>query len=143
VASKRSRRTNVHVVHRPIREIVIIDYTFFADPQKLASAISIAVVPGQPVAFSWAEGVLFLAAPLLGESQELIRDFLRGRMYWSSVAFAPMASFQSTVRVPGSAIDLPVIDMSSKPAVRQAAMWLKQHAPGALGVPSAPPPGTG
>ncbi len=119
----------VKITYKPIREIIILDYTFFPNAEKLTSILGMTLVPGQPIVFSWAEGVVFLAAPMIGESENLVKNFLGGRMYWSSVFFAPMANYQATIRVPGSAIDIPIIDMSFKLAVKKAAKWLKGKIP--------------
>lgn len=119
----------VKITYKPIKEIVVLDYTFFASPDKLASTLGLALVPGLPLVFSWAEGILFLPVPMVGESEDLVKQLLSGRMYWASVVFAPMPKFQPTVRVPGSAIDIPIVDLSFKPAVRKAANWLKAKIP--------------
>ena len=130
----------VKISYRPIKEIVVLDYTFFPNPDKLAAALGMSLMPGQPVVFSWAEGIVFLALPIISESEDLVRQFLSGRMYWSSVVFAPMANYQASVRVPGSAIDIPIIDMSSKPAVKKAAKWLRERVPQPTPTPVKPQP---
>ena len=52
-----------------------------------------------------------------------MNEFLEGRVYWTDVIFALMPEYRSTIKV--GTLDIPVIDVSPNPALREAAKWMK------------------
>ena len=115
----------VNVVYRPLKEIVILDYTAYEKPEPLAAILSLSVGSGQPAILSWAEGIVFIPAPLSADTEKLAAEYLEGRIYWTTVAFAPMATYQSSIKVGG--LEIPVIDASMNHTIRDVARWLKER----------------
>jgi hypothetical protein len=119
----------VEIVHRPLKELVIMDYTRYPSAEALATALSFAVGPGQPVALYWCEGVVFVAYPLPPETEAVAREYLEGRVYWVNVSFALMENYQASIHpTRARGLEVPVIDMSANPTMRKAARWLKENA---------------
>lgn len=117
----------VEIVYKPLKELVIGDYTYYPKPETLASQLGIMVATGQPTALLWAEGVVFVPMPILPETEWMAQEYLRGRVYWSSVMFALMPTFQSPVRA--GVLEVPVIDVSLNSMMKEVAQWLKGKAP--------------
>ena len=55
-----------------------------------------------------------------------LENYLKGKMIWSSVNFALMPKYTPSIKVGG--LEIPVINVSHHPVLREAAKWLKEHA---------------
>ncbi|MEM2842243.1 MAG: hypothetical protein QW201_02970 [Thermoproteota archaeon] len=123
--TKNHEENRVKIIYKPAKEIVIMDYFQFPI-EKLNQMFAKLIHSGLPIAAQWAEGILFVYSPLIPDTDELMENFLRGRIFWSSVSFALMPKYTSSVKVDG--IEVPVIDVSDHHILREAAKWLREQA---------------
>ena len=117
----------VSIKYEPYKEIVVKEHIYYPKPETLASVLAASVSAGHPGVLLWAEGIVFIPAPLPPENDELMRQYLEGRLYWSSVAFASMPVPQPSVRVHG--VEIPIVDISFNSNMKEAAAWLKGRIP--------------
>ena len=96
----------------------IVEY----DLGKLAETCALLLDSGRPLILSWAEGIAFHHQPLPLNTKELLRERMRGRIYWASVIFAAMPEYHSRLKV--GPRDIPVL-MNPNPVLRNVAVWLK------------------
>jgi len=96
----------------------IVEY----DLGKLAETCALLLDSGRPLILSWAEGIAFHHQPLPLNTKELLRERLRGRIYWASVIFAAMPEYRPRLKV--GPRDIPVL-MNPNPVLRNVAAWLK------------------
>ncbi|MEM2129864.1 MAG: hypothetical protein QXZ70_04620 [Candidatus Bathyarchaeia archaeon] len=115
----------VKIIYKPAKEIIIMDYFQFP-VEKLNQMFARLIHSGLPIAAQWAEGVLFVYSPLIPDTDELMENFLKGKIFWSSVSFALMPKYSLSVKVDG--IEVPIIDVSNHHVLREAARWLKEQA---------------
>ncbi len=119
------KEDKVKIVYKPPKEIVILDYFQFSK-ERLNQMFARLIHTGLPVMAQWAEGVLFLYFPLVPETNDLMENYLRGTVFWSSVTFALMPNYSTSIKVTG--LEIPVIDVSDHPVLRETAKWLREHA---------------
>ncbi|MEM0010067.1 MAG: hypothetical protein QXW39_05440 [Candidatus Bathyarchaeia archaeon] len=119
------RRSKVRVIYRPAKEIVILDYFQFSR-DALDQMFARLIHSGMPIMAHWAEGLIFIYFPLVPETDELMENYLRGRIFWSSVNFALMPKYSPSIRVGG--LEIPVLDVSNHPILAEVARWLKKRA---------------
>jgi hypothetical protein len=74
--------------------------------------------------FLWAEGIIFVRVPM-PQSDEVISDQLKGIIHYSSVEYASMPRYRSTIVSKG--ITIPIVDVSDTPALRDLAKELKKE----------------
>jgi hypothetical protein len=55
-----------------------------------------------------------------------MEHYLKGRIYWSSVSFALMPKYSISIKLSG--LEVPVINVSEHPALKETAKWLKEQA---------------
>jgi Tfp pilus assembly PilM family ATPase len=55
-----------------------------------------------------------------------MEHYLKGRIYWSSVSFALMPKYATSIKLSG--FEVPVIDVSEHPVLKETAKWLKEQA---------------
>jgi len=115
----------VRIIYKPARQIVILDYFQFSK-ETLAQMFARIIQSGLPVMAQWAEGVLFVHFPLTPDTNDLMENYLRGKIFWGSVNFALMPEYAPFIKVSG--LEVPVVDVSKHPILREAAAWLKKHA---------------
>jgi hypothetical protein len=87
-------------------------------------AISMAM-SGQPVALNWAEGIVFLYFPYQPDNDMIIEETIKGTIYWTGVLFSSMPKYQPIKKF--GAREVPIIDQTSIPYLRQVARWLKKR----------------
>jgi len=119
------KRSKVRVIYRPAKEIVILDYFQFSR-DALDQMFARLIHSGMPIMAHWAEGLIFIYFPLVPETDELMENYLRGRIFWSSVNFALMPKYSPSIRVGG--LEIPVLDVSNHPILAEVARWLKKRA---------------
>jgi hypothetical protein len=56
----------------------------------------------------------------------MMKEFLEGHIYWTDLVFAMMSEYKSTIKV--GTLDIPVIDVSANPILREAAEWIELSA---------------
>lgn len=119
------RRGKVKIIYRPAKEIVILDFFQFSR-DALDQMFARLIHSGLPVMAQWAEGLIFVYFPLAPDTEELMENYLKGRIFWSSVNFALMPKYSPSIRVGG--LEIPVLDVSGHPVLVEVARWLKKHA---------------
>jgi len=114
----------VKIVHQAPKEIVILECVRHKSEQLIEFAAT-AVRMGSPTVLMWAEGVLFTHTPLDPTSTENLLDqyINEGRIFWAAVRYALMREFKPVVK--SGTTEVPVLDVSSDPSLRDVAIWLK------------------
>lgn len=107
----------------PPKQLVILECTQYPSIEALSKTIATIIRVGQPIVLKWAEGVTFSYSLLPPTTDSLMKEFLEGRVYWTDVVFALMPEYKSTIKV--GTLDIPVIDVSPNPILREAAEWMK------------------
>ncbi len=116
----------VEIVCSPPSQLVILECTKYPSVEALSNTMAILVRVGQPQILKWAEGVTFSYSLLPPTTDSLMKEFLEGRIYWTDVLFALMPAYKSTIKV--GTLDIPVVDVSPNPLLREAAEWMKLSA---------------
>ncbi|RLI34735.1 hypothetical protein DRO55_06115 [Candidatus Bathyarchaeota archaeon] len=122
---KKEKDEKVEIVYRPVKQVVIMDYFQFS-MDTLTQMFARIIHSGLPVMAQWAEGVLFVYFPLTPDTDHLVENYMKGKIFWSSVNFALMPKYAPSIKVAG--LEIPVIDVSKHPVLSEAARWLKQRA---------------
>ena len=81
---------------------------------------------GLPVMAQWAEGIVFVHFPLIPDTNDLMENYLKGKIFWSSVNFASMPKYTPTIKVGG--FEVSVLDVSQHPVMLKVAKWLRKNA---------------
>jgi len=116
----------VNVKYEPFREIVVMEKNHFSSPDDLARFSSI-VSGGKTAGLYWADGVALLYFVLSPSTETAAKALIEsGRIYWTLVGYALMPKFQPMIETKEK-IMVPVIDLSSNPAIRKVADWLKKQ----------------
>lgn len=113
----------MEILFKPVKELVIMECVRYPSKEALANSLAFLLRTGQPIALDWAEGVVFFGMPLPPTTDALVKDYMEGRIYWPSVMFALMPTYQAAISI--GTLDVPVIDMSPNPTMRTVAGWLK------------------
>ena len=115
----------VEIICSPPKELIILECTRYPSMEALAKIIAVVISSGECVIIKWAEGVAFIYTLLQPTTEDLMNEFLKGRVYWSDVIYAEMPEYKQTIRV--GTFDIPVIDVSPNPLLRDATKWLKKQ----------------
>ena len=115
----------VDVVCSPPKQLVILECTRYPSLDALAKVIAVVISSGETVILKWADGVAFMYTFLQPTTDELVSELLKGRVYWSEVYYAEMPEYKQSIRV--GTLDVPVLDMSPNPLLKEAARWLKKQ----------------
>ena len=116
----------VEIVCRTPKQVVILECTRYPSIEALSKTIATIIMVGQPLILKWAEGVVFSYNLLQPTTDSLMKEYLEGRIYWSDVVFALMPEYKPSIRV--RTLDIPVINVSPDPILREAAKWMKLSA---------------
>jgi len=114
----------IEIVVQPIKKLVIFEKRVLSS-KEFFKRIELIVISGQPIALNWAEGIVFLYMPYQPNSDIMIEETLKGTMYWATVLFTSMPEYQPLKKF--GAREIPVIDQSSIPYLKQIAQWLKKQ----------------
>jgi hypothetical protein len=125
LSNKIGEENKIKIIYKPAKEIVILDYFQFSI-EKLDQMFARLIQSGIPISAQWAEGVIFLYFPLVPDTNDLMENYLKGRIYWSSVSFALMPKYATSIKLSG--LEVPVIDVSEHPILKETAKWLKEQA---------------
>jgi hypothetical protein len=117
------------ITYEPFKEIVIKDCMKFEKLEDLIYAFAQLRAMGQPASLNWAEGVVFIHVAMQPITEELVEDFLKGRLYYVGVQFALMNKYRPvlTHKSPQGEFSLPVINVSSSRLLSELAKWLKTY----------------
>lgn len=115
------------ITYDPFKEIIIKDRVKFENLDDLLYMFAQLRATGQPVALNWANGVVFIHAPLPPNTDELVEDFLKGRIYYVGVNFAQMDQYQPFLvyKSKQGEIPIPILNVSSSQMLSELADWLK------------------
>ena len=116
----------VEIICNPPKQLIILECTRYPSIDALARILAVFMSTGESVIMKWAEGVAFMYTHLQPTTEDLMSEFLKGRIYWSEVIFAEMPQYKQTIRV--GTFDVPVIDVSPNPLLREATKWMKNNA---------------
>lgn len=116
----------IKIIYVPFKEIVIKEYTRFDRIEDLVYIFAQLRAGGAPLALSWANGIVFVYSPIPPDSDQLIDEFLKGRIYWASVSFAHMPQYKQVLETKEK-IQVPVINASSNATFSQVTEWLKRQ----------------
>jgi len=117
-------KEEIEIIVQPIKKIIIFECTQLPN-EEFFKRVELIAVSGQPIALNWSEGIVFLAGPYQPDSDIIIEDALKGTMYWEGVIFSSMPKYQSIKKF--GAREVPIIDQTSIPYLRQVAQWLKKR----------------
>jgi len=118
----------IEIIVQPIKKIIIFECTqlpneeFFKRVELMAISMAMS---GQPLALNWAEGIVFLTLPFQPESDIIIEQAMKGIVYLAGVMFSSMPKYQPIKKF--GAREVPIIDQTSIPYLRQVAQWLKKR----------------
>jgi hypothetical protein len=115
----------VEIICNPPKQLIILECTRYPSIDALAKIVAVVISTGESVIMKWADGVAFLYTPLQPTTEDLMSEFLKGRVYWSDVIYAEMPEYKQTIRV--GTFDVPVIDVSPNPLLRETAKWMKKQ----------------
>lgn len=116
----------VKVTYSPFKEVVIKEYVRFDKLDDLIFIFAQFRGSGMPVSLNWANGIVFSFVQLdPAASEELIEEYLQGKVYWVTVIFALMPHYKPLVEIQKTPV--PVINMNYNAIYREVADWLKQQ----------------
>jgi hypothetical protein len=98
----------------------IVEYSL----EKLAETCTLLGNFGRPVILNWAEGVAFHHNPLPMNNKDLLKERMKGRIYWANLIYALMPVYKPNLKV--GARDIPVI-VTPNPILKKVAEWIKKE----------------
>ncbi len=113
----------IEIVVQPIKKLVIFEKRVLSS-KEFFKRIELIVISGQPIALNWAEGIVFLYMPYQPNSDIMIEETMKGTMYWATVLFTSMPEYKPLKKF--GAREIPIVDQTSIPYLRQVAQWLKK-----------------
>lgn len=113
----------VKISYMPANELVILEKVEYS-LQELAATCALIIEAGRPIILNWAEGIAFHHTPLPFNTKELMKERMRGRIYWASVIYAEMPTYIPRVKV--GTRDIPVV-ATPNPVLRQVAHWMREQ----------------
>jgi glutamate racemase len=116
----------VEIICSPPKQLIILECTHYPSMEALARIIAVVISSGESVIIKWAEGVAFIYTLLQPTTEDLMNEFLKGRVYWSDVIYAEMPEYKQTIRV--GTFDIPVIDVSPNRLLCDTTKWMKKQA---------------
>jgi hypothetical protein len=114
----------VNIFIKQIQNIFIFECTEFRVDEFLKK-LGLIVRSRQPIRLDWAEGVIFSASPYQPKSDIIIKEALKGNIYWSSVLFALMPEYKQLIKF--GAFEVPVINQEKNSTLRQVGLWLAKQ----------------
>ena len=119
-------KNEVTVKYEPFQEIIIMEKTFFANPEEIARFTSV-IAGGKLAGLYWVDGVVFLYFPLPASTTAVAKALIdNGRVYWTFVGYSLMPKYEPTIETKEKMI-IPVVNISSDPVLQQVAQWLKEQ----------------
>ena len=109
---------------QPIHKIVTFECNKFTK-EEFFKRISLVVRSRQSVQLNWAEGIVFVITPYQPNSDVVIKEALKGTVYWSNVIFAKMEKYEPVLKF--GAFEIPLFDQSTNSILKEVALWLKER----------------
>ena len=116
----------IKITYEPFKEVVIKEFTRYEKIEDLIFIFVQARASGVPAALSWANGVVFVHSPMSPDTDQLMEEFLKGRIYWSNVSFAIMPEYKRVYEIKGKG-QVPIINATSNPILVQVTEGLKKQ----------------
>ena len=116
----------IKISYEPFKEVVIKEYVRFERIADLIYIFAQLRAGGAPVSLSWANGIVFIHSAMISETDQVIEDFLNGKVYWANVSFAEMPDYKPIFETKEK-LQVPVVNLSSSEIFRQVAEWLKKQ----------------
>jgi len=117
---------DLNISYEPFKEIVIMEYMKFNSPDELARFLNIAS-GGKPTGVYWTSGVAFFYYPMPTSTETATKALMeQKKVYWAFVGYALMQDYKPIIETKEK-IMIPVVDMSSNPLFKKAAIWLKER----------------
>jgi hypothetical protein len=116
----------VKITYDPIKEIVIKEYIRFENVEDLIYIFAQLRAGGAPVSLSWANGLVFVNSPLVPDTEDIMDDFLNGKIYWTNVSFAEMPKYKPIIET-RERVQVPIINLNSSTIIVQVMQWLRQQ----------------
>ena len=116
----------IKITYEPLKEVVIKEYVRFERIEDLIYIFAQLRASGVPAALSWANGLVFVFSTLPPDTDQLMEEFLKGKVYWTNVSFAEMPKYRTVFETKERA-QVPIINMSSSPIIMQVTEWLKRQ----------------
>ena len=113
--------------YEPFEEIIVKEYVRYENLRDLLYIFAQLRASGAPVSLNWAKGVVFTHSPLPPSTDQLMGDFLKGRLHVVNASFALMPEYKEVLiyKSPKGEIPIPVINSSDSKALCELAEWLK------------------
>ena len=118
----------IEIEYKPFRKLIILESIELPQKELFERLATALASEQQSITLNWAEGIVFIATYIDHQSDRIMEDLLRGTVYWSSVFYAKMPTYQTFTKM--GALELPIIDQSRSPFMRQAARWLRKRSEG-------------
>ncbi len=116
----------VKITYEPINEIVIKEYIRFEKIEDLIYIFAQLRASGAPVSLNWANGLVFVYSLLPFENDQILEDFLKGKVYWTNVSFSKMPEYKQIIETK-ERVQVPIVNASSSPTIVKIMEWLKQQ----------------
>ena len=116
--------TAVNIIVKHIKNIFTFECTEFSK-DEFFKRMGLVVRSKQSIQLNWAEGVIFTASPYQPQSDIIVKEALKGNIYWSSVLFSLMPEYKPSLKF--GAFEVPVSDQTRNTTLRQVAKWLKER----------------
>ncbi len=116
----------IKISYEPFTEVVIKEYVRFEKIEDLIYIFAQLRAGGAPVSLSWASGIVFIHSAIVPETDQVMEEFLNGKVYWANVSFAEMPEYRSIFETKEK-IQVPIVNLSSSETIMQVAEWLKSQ----------------
>ncbi len=116
----------IKITYEPFKEVVIKEYVRFEKIEDLIYIFAQLRAGGAPASLNWASGLVFVYSPLIPDTDQLMDEFLKGRIYWINVSYAEMPQYKPIFET-REKVQVPIINLSSNPMIRQVMEWLKRR----------------
>lgn len=113
----------VRISYKPAEELVILEMVEYS-LTELIETCTLLMNAGRPVILNWADEVAFNHQPLPFNTKELLKERMKGRIYWASVMYASMPEYRPGLKV--GARDIPVL-ATPNPVLKKTAAWIRQR----------------
>lgn len=119
----------MRIRYEPFQELVVKEYVRFDKLEDLIYISAQLRASGQLASLNWANGVVFIHSLLTPDTDHLMEEYIKGRLYYANVSFALMPEYKSVMRYKGpeGEILVPVIDVSASKILCELAEWLKSQ----------------
>lgn len=116
----------IKISYEPFEEVVIKEYVRFESIEDLFYIFAQLRAGGIPVSLSWANGIVFVYSVLPPDTDQLMEEFQKGKIYWTNVSFAEMPKYRPVFETKQK-VQVPIINVGSNPIIEQVIAWLKKQ----------------